>query len=188
MSCLWSCSIARQCVSAPDRQKERQAGREREEEKPLHCTQESTCSALWECLDISSNGSARGKKGKVISMLWLQPAGAKRLAPVWHKQTHTVHTHTEYEQAPTVLIHTDMQTVIALSVFVCTERRFYSKRFSSVQPSNRVFLDMCAHSLLQFTALIIDGLLATLQDALGGDWLACLRCLSAYVHIPGSGY
>lgn len=46
---------------------ERKAGRQREGVgKKLHCTQESTCSALWECLDISSNGSAWEKKGKVI--------------------------------------------------------------------------------------------------------------------------
>lgn len=54
-----------------DRKKERKKGRQRQQgeeggKNPLHCTQESTCSALWECLDISSNGSAWEKKGKVI--------------------------------------------------------------------------------------------------------------------------
>ena len=41
-------------------------GRGRGGKTLLHCTQESTCSALWECLDISSNGSAWEKKGKVV--------------------------------------------------------------------------------------------------------------------------
>lgn len=36
-----------------------------------------------------------GKKEKSSSMLWLQPAGAKGLASVWHKQTLAgFHTHT----------------------------------------------------------------------------------------------
>lgn len=56
-----------------DRKKGRQAGRQRQGEgggkNPLHCTQESTCSALWECLDISSNGSAWEKKEKSSAML-----------------------------------------------------------------------------------------------------------------------
>lgn len=61
--------FARQCVSILDRQKGRQAGSSREADGwwwwvggGVHCTQESTCSALWECLDISSNSSAWEKK------------------------------------------------------------------------------------------------------------------------------
>lgn len=34
---------------------------------PFHCTQKSTCSSLWECLDISSNSSTR--EGGTSSML-----------------------------------------------------------------------------------------------------------------------
>ena len=91
------------------RQQQMEGGRGGGRKNPLHCTQESTCSALWECLDISSNDSAWEKKEKSSSMLWLQPAGAKGLAPVWHKQTHT-QTHTQFTHAQFKHTHTHVQT------------------------------------------------------------------------------
>lgn len=57
--------FARQCVSILDRQAGRQTAVERRIVGwggGVLSTQESTCSALWECLDISSNSSAWEKK------------------------------------------------------------------------------------------------------------------------------
>lgn len=112
-----------------DRQKERErekqaaTGRGRGE-KPLHCTQESTCSALWECLDISSNGSAWEKKEKSSSMLWLQPAGAKGLAPIWHKQTHTaqyMHTYSIRTGICYTYTHSNADNCIVINDCSCTQ-------------------------------------------------------------------
>lgn len=87
----------RQCVSTLDRQtdrwnKKREAALRRRGGKPLHCTQESTCSALWECLDISSNSSAWEKKRKSHALCfdcsWLEQRGWPWSDIIKHTYTH----------------------------------------------------------------------------------------------------
>ena len=65
------------------RQRERQQGEEKESSGPR---EGSTCVGLWDCLDISLNGSAwekRRKRKNPPSMLWLQPAAESRPAPTF---------------------------------------------------------------------------------------------------------
>lgn len=184
-TCLWCCSSARQCVSTLDRQTCRQGAGGG---KPLHCTQESTCSALWECLDISSNGSMGKKKGKVILCALLQPAGAKQPAPIWHKQTHTVHTHTWSRDCT----YTDSDTVTSLLVFIHTDTHLHMHSAGPIQ------FFLCTH-LISMSLRTHTHRTSTAGHCINCCWsfgFTPVRVKAAligvyvctYVHILGSGY
>lgn len=117
-SCLVNLSFC-QAMCFYSGQTERQAGRQQHREREggggLHCTQESTCSALWECLDISSNSSAWEKKGKVILYALAAAGWSKKGWPQFDISKHSSH---KYMNRDTLYIQT--QTIILLLMFADT--------------------------------------------------------------------